>query len=178
VLGAFLVLTVILWVRSHFARDLLMVSDGYDWTLQAGTSPGALHLSVAEPAIPSRNWAWYTNQDPPDDRPVLLSTQGPGEWYRLGIASTAGSGRLSSGRAYEYSATTIPFWGLASALAALPLLTLIVTACREHKSRRRLARGRCPDCGRSLSGSAYHCPVCGHRVPPTFLSASPRRLGR
>lgn len=165
-----LVLTLALWVRSHFAQDVIAISDGYDWTLQAGTSPGRLHINVAEPAIPSQTLGWST-EPTGTDQPVLLSTQGQGEWYALGIASQTGNGTLSTGRQYGYRATSIPFWGLSAALAAIPLLTMIGTAFQRRKTQRRLLKGQCPACGRHLRGSAYHCPVCGHRLPSTTLAA-------
>ena len=156
ILGVLLVLCLILWARSHFARDLLVVGDGYSWTLQAGTSPGMLHLNVTKPAIPSQMLAWRSDMTLAN-RPVMLSTQG-------------------DAREHTYRRMVLPFWGLAAGLAAIPLLTLLVTTFQQTKARRRLSRGQCPSCGHGLRGSAYHCPACGYRVPPETLGT--HRLGQ
>jgi hypothetical protein len=48
---------------------------------------------------------------------------------------------------------------LLAALAGRPLWTAI-------RSRRRIARGRCPNCGYDLRGSPGRCPECGAASPP------------
>ena len=153
---ALLLLTAVVWVRSEFARDLLVIGDGYSWTLQAATTPGRLHLDVVRPAIPSQTLAWRSSPIRAD-QPVLLSTQG-------------------SGRPKDQGVRSFPFWGVAAAFGAIPLLTFVGGGFQSQRARRRLSRGQCPSCGLSLRGSVYHCPACGYRVPATTLST--RHLGR
>ena len=58
-------------------------------------------------------------------------------------------------------AVLLPYWLLASALAAvLPARWALLTGGR-WRSTRRHARGRCPSCGYDLRATPGRCPECG-----------------
>lgn len=78
---------------------------------------------------------------------------------------------------------TIPYWFLACATSALPLLWLAGN-CHRRIIRRRNLRGLCPACGYDLRASSDRCPECGGAVVRTETErvgiepTSARKAGR
>jgi hypothetical protein len=56
---------------------------------------------------------------------------------------------------------TAPYYAIAIAAILLPLTRGFIARLRMRKRARRLAMGRCPQCGYDLRMSEERCPECG-----------------
>jgi hypothetical protein len=68
---------------------------------------------------------------------------------------------------------TVPHWFAALLFGAWP----VVRIRRWRRTRRRLARGQCTNCGYDLRGSHDRCPECGAPIALPLAGRTPSSFG-
>jgi hypothetical protein len=144
------VATVVLWVRSQFRWDQIVVDTPGSW-FQIGLRTGGISLNRFIRATPSK---WRVRREGPfqgKQNLVNLPDMTFANW--LGFHSFHRGGE---------HAMTVPYWAICLPLALSPGLWVL----RWNHRRRRSARGLCPSCGYDLRATPERCPECGV-VPQT-----------
>jgi hypothetical protein len=150
------VAAAVLWARSGTRSDYASVAPSWRafvcMTFPGGlkvstwpdpVQPGGLRFASYEYEVRNAYGAWMP-------RPAV-------SWAKLGFdfkpLQFSNQSRPAPGAFELY----VPFWFLAAALLAMPF----VAAARLVRSRRRIRRGVCLDCGYDLRATAGRCPECG-----------------
>jgi hypothetical protein len=154
------VASVILWVRSYFVGDLIR-HIGEDvipnTSYFISSTSGSLSLSRYEqtskdPAIGGGRYPPGFSLERWDNRADPLRWPTGTIANRLGFA--AEHNRLAEGDDYTL---VVPYYALAVALLALPLVWLV----RSRRRARAAAGLRCAECGYDLRATPDRCPECG-----------------
>lgn len=136
------------YLRSFSSFDVLSAAEPGENTWHLTSSTGQLKVQW----IRGRTTPFGDPRPPP---PHYFQLPWPARliaptslWPRLGF----GYGRTSDG----LSSIIFPYW----LLVILVSIPLVHDAVRGLRRRRRLARGRCPNCGYDLRGAPGACPEC------------------
>jgi hypothetical protein len=142
-----------LWVRSYAVSDEVMWLRPHE-NLIGRASRGQVWLFRFTSETPALNQGAATmTRGPAEAFDVPDAPRGPQDLHIHTPAFTVGSGRRSSGTAYQE--LFAPCWLLAVLAAALP-------ACRLARARIRPRRvGFCARCGYDLRATPDRCPECG-----------------
>jgi hypothetical protein len=174
----------VLWARcflppaTHYDAVVLVKIDGPDGQtrqrrIAVWSHSGAFHIdnnsSVFQGTLPpSPGSAWtrspWTVHGPKDGA--------QGQWqtgaFGFRLERMRETMRVSGGvLTQDNRGTSVPFWALLPALAALPAWRLR-SHVRRRRRRRRLAAGLCPACGYDCRATPDRCPECGVAVRATI----------
>jgi hypothetical protein len=165
-----LVLSTLLWIRSHRVSDNLTLDtarqDGSGkWNhLQRGlyTSPGKF-------VYYTRPWATYREAGHPPKTGWKLDHYAPTNPDQVLPSYSGGSGRFGFWSLKDYwvvgsRALVIPFWAptILSLVLSVPALLL---ARRSAVKAYRRKHGLCVSCGYDIRESKERCPECGYIIP-------------
>ena len=166
--------SVVLWVRSTSHEDDLIYQPGhpYGWMWWFNSYNGRIQLLLGEDAIPEFRTAHL--------RLTTAMVETPG-WDSFHVAYAGGAGfgigtttfgHFDPSAAYsgtgpmpyvwvQLHCVKVPYWSIALATSALPLVWLRGYLRRALRQRRQ----RCIHCGYDLRASTDRCPECGTPVP-------------
>jgi hypothetical protein len=163
------VATVVLWVRSYPARDVVgfRCLTGRQWTTSAlGTNHGQCVISFFEVPETERAAVERILREDLGPRGFFYvrgaPTRGPDVqrwWNALGFALETGG--LITGLGASSTAVFLPMWLLVMITAAPPVARLLGHLRRQAARR----QGCCSTCGYDLRASKERCPECGTAIP-------------
>lgn len=180
--------SVVLWVRSYWVADLLVMQNG-NWTSNSGSTRGALFRNSVGPP-PSGSLrpvlsSGYVREPAFSLRLGRVMRGDPGIRHEAGamgfwwfVSDGGGSVTVPSPDASlplggSYGSPTfsplhqyaIPHWFIALLLGCTSLSCFV--AARRSQQRWLGSRGRCLRCGYDLRATPDRCPECGAtRMPP------------
>jgi len=182
----FLLLCVLIWVRSHFSADTLsLVRTGIDKphdhgdisnAYQITSGCGAIRFEFRESEDRNRGTDLYAPEEPPPPKTTRLhwfassprffdverSTTGPG-WRREFAGLAAGRETYMGNHAgSDLWYFEMPLWVPAVLLILCPARRTCSSLQRLHRARHNL----CLTCGYDLRASKDRCPECGNPIPP------------
>ncbi len=153
-----LVLSMGMWVRSHFIVDEFVTErDGV--TCYVSSIYGRILCAWGEDSRrPAPRGEWLYRQHPIPD--TIRDMWAPSVLKHVGIELRTGEPlpSLFLGRSGGWLRVRWPF--IAAVWAVLPALRLV----HEHRRKRaaeRIRRGRCPRCGYDVRATPHQCPECG-----------------
>ena len=157
VLGVLCVVTLAAWGRSVLRTDWVVViraDPTHSANISVGSARGRLQFSytskLQDPVMLARSHIRWERAEPHD---LLAPTT---FWRRRGFMR-----HVTFRPHIRRAIVVVPHWFVALPFAAVPAWH----AARALRRRRRLARGRCPDCGYDLRGAPGACPECGAASP-------------
>ena len=170
-----LILSSLLWIRSHRASDDLTLDtahqdDSGKWNhLQRGlyTGPGTF-------VYYTRPWATYREAGHPPKTGWNLDHYAPTDADQVFPSWSSGHGRFGFWILKDYwivgsRAVVIPFWvpTMLSLVLAVPALALARrSAVRAYRKR----NGLCLYCGYDIRESTERCPECGRTIPTKTIT--------
>jgi hypothetical protein len=151
------VVTVVLWVRSHWVRDDIFwdivrrpVTGAVTWHSYRYTASGGgfwfESRSDFKPNSSSFSWQRW-----PMKGYILHRESRNPFWWRMGFSISAHD---------RFLMIVMPFWLPAGLTAVLPAVS-VVRFYRDRRWRRRQSVGLCPSCGYDLRATPRRCPECG-----------------
>ena len=172
---------VVLWVRSYWRADVLVLPVGGRWHLTFISHRAHwLGLTVARHTrhFPPRVDSGREDYDLPRDPWSWESHDRTTRFGRLQIWKGRMTEPVPAGGKVSWAPTAaarelvVPYDYLAAAAAALPAVRLALRGgritARRVRSRARAAKNLCPSCGYDLRATPDRCPECGFAARPTW----------
>jgi hypothetical protein len=167
------VLTVGLWLRSHWATDAVLYSSqsldgqhGYDravdvWSLSGSVSIVLSRYQTNLADVPLENRTPYTKAVRWSGPVSGLPSTSYAEFQLLGFAYHPQT-NVTPRQIKSTRWLLIPYWSAALLTAALPI-TWCISASRRKRMQRREQR-LCEICGYDLRATPERCPECGTNI--------------
>ena len=153
-----MVLSLGMWVRSHFIVDTFETERGGVQLYVSSIYGRVLCAWGDNPRQPAPRDEWLYRQSPIPEQ--IRDMWQPSIWKHLGFEARTGDPLpsrflgTSGGWLRVRWPLIVAMWGI------LPVLRIV----REHRRKRaadRILHGRCPRCGYDVRATPHACPECG-----------------
>jgi hypothetical protein len=165
--GVFILVTAVMWIRSYYRVDSIHWSDSQHFAslVSSGGRVNFTWTDWEKKTAWSGGWSFGSRQRIDPQRPHWETLQHDNgrrrflgfEWS-TGIHPMAESPTQVSFYLPLYSLYAVPYWAI---LVCVPGPVVLRTIFTETRRRRRIRQSLCPACGYDLRASSERCPECG-----------------
>ena len=151
----------VMWVRSYHILDQVNFDPGqHRNAVESGHGIVLVRIATGDRPTPGRRLMLHCTNDARTTWLLLPANDHrlPGGFY-WDSGRVHGSDDIDKHVLYAYRSLFLPHWALVTAMAALPLYSLVARLRRPTR-----APGHCPSCGYDLRATPDRCPECGTAV--------------